>query len=158
MDTKIHRAIFSAMNLMPNPVRQKYFNLIGLCPKSSTIRKGLYIDFPSKVKINSNSFINHHVQFTIGWTNDADVKIGKNVFVAPNVCFYCVSHNIGTQYQRASENTYSSIVVEDGAWIGANAVILQGVTIGKGSILCAGAVANRNIPQNEMWGGTSSLY
>ena len=48
------------------------------------------------------------------------------------------SHEIGTHKKRAGKNTFLSIVVGDGAWIGADAVILSGVTIGSGSIVAGG--------------------
>lgn len=38
-------------------------------------------------------------------------------------------------------------------WIGANAVILRGVSIGEGAIVAAGAVVNHDIPSHEIWGG-----
>lgn len=158
MDTKFQKLTFYIANLSPNFIRRKYFSLINLCPPSTSICRGLFIDEPSHVKIGENGYINHNVQFTIGWNDNASVTIGNNVFIAPNVCFYCVSHNIGESLQRAGKNRYSSINVEDGVWIGANAVVLQSVTIGKGSIICAGAVVNRNIPANEMWGGVPARF
>ena len=45
------------------------------------------------------------------------------------------------------------MVIEDEVWIGANSVILQGVTVGYGSVVAAGAVVTKDIPKMEIWGG-----
>jgi maltose O-acetyltransferase len=45
------------------------------------------------------------------------------------------------------------IKVEDNVWIGANATILPGVTIGKNSIVGAGAVVTKDVPENTIVGG-----
>ena len=45
------------------------------------------------------------------------------------------------------------VVLRDHVWIGANAVILKGVEIGRGAVVAAGAVVTKNIPPNEIWGG-----
>ena len=45
------------------------------------------------------------------------------------------------------------IEIADNVWIGANAVILRGVTIGQGAVVAAGAVVTKKIPPNEIWGG-----
>lgn len=44
-------------------------------------------------------------------------------------------------------------VVGEGVWIGANSVVLRGVTIGCGAVIAAGAVVTRDVPANEIWGG-----
>jgi len=50
------------------------------------------------------------------------------------------------------------IVIEDDAWLGTHVVVLPGVTIGKGAIVAAGSVVNRDIPQYEVWGGVPAKF
>lgn len=45
------------------------------------------------------------------------------------------------------------VTIKDNAWIGANAVVLQGVTIGENSVIAAGAVVNKDVPDNCLYGG-----
>ena len=49
--------------------------------------------------------------------------------------------------------TEAAIVLDRDVWLGANVVVLKGVTIGRGAIIAAGAVVNQNVPEFEIWGG-----
>lgn len=78
-------------------------------------------------------------------SNDVCVYIGKNVSLAPNVTFVCHSsanngEEINTYSYVQSITKEANIIVEDESWIGANVTILPGVSIGKCSVIGAGAV------------------
>jgi galactoside O-acetyltransferase len=79
---------------------------------------------------------------------NGEVSIGDNVLIAAHTSINTVSHH----YERCDipindQGIYCDPVrIEDDAWIGMNAVILQGVTIGKGAIVGAGAVVTRDVP------------
>jgi acetyltransferase-like isoleucine patch superfamily enzyme len=76
------------------------------------------------------------------------VDIGEQVLIASHCVINTVSHNFGTTdipMNRQGINT-DPVIIEDDVWIGTGAVILQGVRIGKGSIIGAGAVVTRSIP------------
>lgn len=124
--------------------------------RGTEIRQQVFFDHPNQVFIGDNSFVNRGCEFHTGFNKDVKIRIGQNVFIGMNVSFICVSHDIGDERKRAGSNVYKSITVEDGVWIGANSTILQGVTIGKGSIIAAGAVVVHSIPPNTMMGGGTS--
>ena len=76
------------------------------------------------------------------------ITIGDNVMLAPRVSIYAENHvfdnpNITIKAQGVSKK---DVVIEDDCWIAANAVILAGVTIGKGSVVAAGSVVNEDVP------------
>ena len=79
---------------------------------------------------------------------NGDVSIGDNVLIAAHTSINTVSHH----YERCDipindQGIYCDPVnIEDDVWIGMNAVILQGVTIGRGAIVGAGAVVTRDVP------------
>lgn len=76
------------------------------------------------------------------------VKIGNNVIFAQNIVTSGLNHgyeNIDMPICKQPTTT-NEITVEDDCWIGANAVITAGVTIGKHSVIAAGAVVTKNIP------------
>ena len=50
------------------------------------------------------------------------------------------------------------IFIKEGAFIGACSIILKGVTIGKHSVIGAGSVVTKNIPDNEIWGGNPARF
>lgn len=94
----------------------------------------------------------------------SNAEIGRYVSIAYNVLIGPTEHNT----QLPSMSPYSpeletllissdlpirKVIIEDEVWIGANTVILQGVTIGYGAVVGAGAVVTKNIPPMEIWGG-----
>ena len=50
------------------------------------------------------------------------------------------------------------ICIEDEVWIGTHVIVLPGVTIGKGAIIAAGSVVNKNVPAYEIWGGSPARF
>lgn len=76
------------------------------------------------------------------------VTIGSHVNLAQGITVTALNHNFSTKDKFIDEQgvATSPIVIEDDVWIGANAVILPGVRIGRHSVIAAGAVVNRDIP------------
>ena len=75
------------------------------------------------------------------------------MLVGFDVTFCCVSHEIGDSNRRAINHIDKDIIVEDGVWIGANALILPGVTIKKGCVIGAGAVVTKDCEENGLYVG-----
>jgi acetyltransferase-like isoleucine patch superfamily enzyme len=81
-----------------------------------------------------------------------DITIGNYVLIADNVSFRTADHifsDINLPIAEQGENN-GEICIEDDVWIGANVVILRGVKIGKGAIISANSVVNRNIDPYEI--------
>ena len=76
------------------------------------------------------------------------VKIGKHCLVAAHCGIYGNHHNFDDPTRLIKEQILSSqgITIEDDCWLGTGVKVLDGVTIGKGSIIGASAVVNKNIP------------
>lgn len=94
------------------------------------------------VHIGSNSLVG------IGNVIIGPVTIGSNVILAQNIVLSGLNHgyeNIDTPIWKQSVST-AEIVIEDDCWIGANAVIIAGVTIGKHSVVAGGSVVTKNVP------------
>jgi maltose O-acetyltransferase len=123
---------------------------MGLEINAQGVRSKCYFN-TEHVRIGENSSINYFCQFYPD--PDAYISIGDNCFVGMNVNFCTVSHNLGNSKQRAGENTYKPIVIGDGCWIGANSIILPGVTICSGTIIAAGSVVTRNCEKNSLYAG-----
>lgn len=84
-----------------------------------------------------------------------EVIIEDDVLLAAKVQFISNAHqyenpNVPIKYQK---NVAKPIIVKKGAWIGINATILQGVTIGKNSVVGAGAVVTKDVPDYTIVGG-----
>lgn len=103
-------------------------------------------DFYDKLVLGPNVFISDHVTINL----DAEVRLGENVSIGPHVLIYTGGHKIGPSSQRRLPDvTTGPVTIEDGAWIQVGAVILPGVTIGRGTIVAAGAVVFQDVPPNS---------
>lgn len=107
----------------------------------------LYINYGKHTKIGKNVFIN----FDCVFLDLGGITIEDNVLIAPKVSLLSEGHPI------SPENRQSLIVghihIKKNAWIGANATILQGVTIGENAIVASGAVVSKDVPDNTIVGG-----
>jgi maltose O-acetyltransferase len=84
---------------------------------------------------------------------NAKVTIGDNVAIAHQVMLMTTNHEMGSSRRRSGPWKCAPIVIEDGCWIGARATILPGVTVGRGSVVAAGAVVAADVPPDTLVGG-----
>ena len=73
------------------------------------------------------------------------LTIGKNVNLSSNVSIYSGSHDHRDPYFKSTPATTRPITIGDRVWIGSNAIILTGVNIGEGAVVCAGAVVTKDV-------------
>lgn len=81
------------------------------------------------------------------------ITIESNVYIGMKTLFCAVSHEIGEPSFRAGKAYAKDIFVGEGTWIGANVTILPNVKIGKGCIIAAGAVVNKDCEENCLYAG-----
>ena len=85
---------------------------------------------------------------------DADISIGRNASIGPGTTFHTATHDIGFASRRMQLALEAHpIVVEEGVWIGARALVLPGLTIGRGSVVAAGAVVMDDVLPNVFASG-----
>ncbi|MDO4165152.1 MAG: sugar O-acetyltransferase [Bacteroides sp.] len=119
----------------------------------------VHIDIDFRCEYGKNIFIGNKVIINMNCTfvDNNRIEIGNNVLIASNVQIYTATHSIYPQERtnqqweegKAICNTYAlPITIEDNVWIGGGAILLPGVTIGKNSVIGAGSVVNRSIPQD----------
>ena len=73
------------------------------------------------------------------------LTIGKNVNLSSNVSIYSGAHDHRDPFFRSTAATTRPITIGDRVWIGSNAIILTGVNIGEGAVVCAGAVVTKDV-------------
>jgi acetyltransferase-like isoleucine patch superfamily enzyme len=115
--------------------------------QSTTIFVPFYTNFGKHIIFGKNIFINHACTFLDlgGITIEDDVQIG------PKVNLITENHPVDPAKRKYLD--LKPIVIKRNAWIGAGATILPGVTIGENSIVAAGAVVNKDVPENAIVGG-----
>lgn len=110
--------------------------------KSINIEKGVFFGKGHGIAIGNRSGIglNARVQ--------GPLTIGNNVMMGPDVLIYTKNHEVSSieiPMIDQGETVPRPVIIEDDVWIGARAIILPGVTIGKGSIIGAGAVVTKDV-------------
>lgn len=103
-----------------------------------------------RLKIGHSCYLNEGIYFNLG----ADVSIDHDVSIGMQCLFITASHEIQQAGRRAGPNVFSPISVGAGSWIAARVTVLPGVSIGQGSVIGAGAVVNKDIPDNVLAAGT----
>lgn len=134
------------------------------------------VTWPHQVQIGNNCNLEPKIFFKYDgiWKKGASIVIHDNVFIGNNCEFNItdkitlrkdcliasgckfIDHNHSTSKALRGEREKDSkkeIILGEGVWLGVNSVILMGVEIGNNAIIAAGAVVNKSIPPNEIWGG-----
>ena len=120
----------------------------GLDVSRATINANMFVG-GRDVTIGEGAFINYGAFID----NAASVSIGARVSFGPRVTVLTGSHEIGGGERRAGTPVAHPVTIEEGAWIGAGAIILPGVTVGAGSIVAAGAVVVDDVPAHTLVAG-----
>ena len=133
-----------------DPERQVFLeNFFGSIGSRVTIKGNFNCDYGKNIYIGDGTIINCNV--TILDTNK--VAIGKDVFIAPGVVISAATHPLDAERRVTRHFQSHPITIKDRAWIGANATILTGVTIGKNAVVAAGTVVTKDVPDNCLVGG-----
>ncbi len=89
-------------------------------------------------------------------TKNGQIKIEKDVLVGSGVHIYVSNHkfddlSLAIYYQGHSEE--KSVLIKEGSWLGANAIILPGVTIGLNAVVAAGSIVTKDVQDFTLVGG-----
>lgn len=115
--------------------------------ESTAVFTPFYINYGKHTKIGKNVFIN----FDCVFLDLGGITIEDNVLIAPKVSLLSEGHPLSPEERHAL--VPKPIHIKKNAWIGANATILQGVTIGENSVVAAGSVVSNDVPDNVIVGG-----
>lgn len=157
------RYLFSILLFFPNILRYRKYGFLAYASighrnfsRSSTkIGKRVEIWGGTTIWVASEVEIGDFSQINPGCFISGKVTIGNNVMIGPGAKIIGGSHNYAQLDvpMRFQGGTTLPIVIEDDVWIGANAVILGGCNVGRGSIVAAGAVVTKSIKKFTVVGG-----
>ena len=99
--------------------------------------------------------IGDHTRIGLHNTIIGPVIIGSHVNLAQGITITALNHNFNDSEKRIDQQGISTkeVVLEDDIWVGANAVILPGVTIGKHAVVAAGAIVTKDVPPHSLVAG-----
>ncbi|MFC1715906.1 acyltransferase [Candidatus Poribacteria bacterium] len=162
----VHLSIHAARRLISGGMPLQYYKLLShFLIRSKMRRIARYHHRPdvrklflqrTSVEIDDGTYVNYNVSVLDGM--GSKLKIGKRVAISPGVTFICYS---APNDSELNNNLYvkqhlvqkGEILVEDDVWIGASAIILPNVRIGKKSIIGAGAVVCNDVPPYSIVAG-----
>ncbi len=110
--------------------------------KSSTIHFGAEIRGGHRLQIGPNTIIGDRATLD---ARRGGIEIGRCVNVSSNVSFWTGSHDMNDPYFRSMPGKRGPICIDDYAWIGAGATVLHSTKIGRGAVVCAGAVVTKDV-------------
>lgn len=113
---------------------------------SMILPSGGFIDIGERTSLNQYVVINGY----------GGVQIGNDVMIAAFCSLFTSNHKfsrIDVPMRQQGLLTKGGIVIEDDVWVGTHCAILDGVRIGQGSIVAAGAVVNKDVPPFSIVGG-----
>jgi maltose O-acetyltransferase len=114
------------------------------------IEKGAYFGSGQDISIGDFSGIGIDAKLS------GEITIGNHVMMGPEVMIYTYGHkydDLDVPMVMQGNTEVQPVVIHDDVWIGARAIILPGVTIGKGSIIAAGSVVTKDVPEYAVFGG-----
>lgn len=159
--SKIKKCIYYAIVLFGNVVinkipsrhiRKWFYQIMGAkIGKKSVICRRADILYPKGLNISNN--------VAIDWFVDLDARggitIDHDTNISSHTIFITGSHDIDDPNFTAS---FKPINIGHHCWIGTGAIILQGVSVGDGAVIAAGAVVTKDVPSNEVWGGVPAKF
>ena len=127
-------------------LRQKFMKeMLGACGENCYIEPPFHANWGGKNLFFGN---NVYANFNLTVVDDVEIIVGNNVLFAPNVTLTTANHPIAPNLRKKAYQYCKKIIIKDNVWICSNAVVLPGVKIGENSVIAAGAVVTKDIPDN----------
>lgn len=145
-DTNLKCDSISKLIIGRNSSINKYSTLISICG-------GLHSKSIGKLIVGNYTYIGEYNNIRAA---GGDILIGDNCLISQHVTIVCTNHMCAkklliNQQQWTSDRNY--VLIEDDVWVGANSVILPGVTIHKGAVVAAGSIVTKDVPEYAIVGG-----
>lgn len=129
--------------------------LFGKCGRNAYIETPFHCDYGFNVSVGDSFYANAGCIFL----DVTPIVIGDNVMLGPNVQLYAATHPLSPQERLKGEEYGKPISIGDNVWIGGNSVIMPGVSVGKNSVIGAGSVVTKDIPENVVaFGNPCRIY
>lgn len=121
-------------------------NLLGSIGGEFTLHSPFHCDFGMNIHIGDH-FVGN---FNLTILDEAEVRIGDNVFIGPNVTLCTINHALETDRRNSGIMCARPVTIGNNVWIATNVVVLPGVTIGDGAVIGAGSVVTKDIPAHTL--------
>ncbi len=114
--------------------------------KNVVIKQPVRFDYGKHTYIGDNTYINYGFHCL----DVCEVRIGKNVLIAPGVHIYAATHPVDPEIRLSQQECGKPVTIGNNVWIGGCAIICPGVTVGDNCTVGAGSVVTKDIPANSV--------
>lgn len=125
---------------------EKLKQILGKADDDTFINPPFHCDYGKHIKVGRRFFAN----FNLVILDEAQVTIGDDVFIGPNVSIYTACHSTIPEERNTRQEWAKPVSVGSNCWIGGSVTILAGVTIGEGCTIGAGSLVVKDIPANSV--------
>jgi maltose O-acetyltransferase len=130
----------------PSAAREVLGDLLGSLGESTVIRPPLYVDYGVHIRVGARTFVN----FGLVALDVAEITIGDDVQIGPNVELLTPVHPLEPGPRRNKLEAAKPIRVGNNVWLGGGAIVCPGVSIGENTVVGAGAVVTKDLPANVL--------
>ena len=117
--------------------------LLGTCHPLTFIEPSFHSDYGFNIHTHGLTIINYNVVIL----DTSRVELGENCFIAPGCVLACAGHALDPSQRGDGISTSKPITIGKNVWIGANCTICPGVSIGDNTVIGAGSVVTKDIPE-----------
>ena len=149
---RIQDAMCEYNKLKPSQVKKRrdfLAKIFGKIGKRCNILPPFRCDYGFHIEVGENFFANYNFIVLDG----NYVRIGDNVWIAPNVGIYAAGHPLDVEDRIGGEEYAFPVTIGDNVWIGGSVTIIGGVTIGRNAVVAAGSVVIRDVPPDTLVAG-----
>lgn len=139
-----NRSNYDDLEKQENIIRE----LFGSVGDNVSVQQNFYCDLGYNIHVGDNFYSGYNCTIL----DMAEVRIGDNCMLAPNVSIYTAGHHL-TAKDRNKTGYAIPITIGNNVWIGGSSVILPGVKIGDNSVIAGGSVVTKDVPSNVVVGG-----
>ena len=144
--------IWEYNQLKPSQVQERrdfLAKIFGKIGEKCNILPPFKCDYGFHIEVGENFFANYNFIVLDG----NYVRIGDNVWIAPNVGIYAAGHPLDVEDRIGGEEYAFPVTIGDNVWIGGGVTIIGGVTIGRNAVVAAGSVVIRDVPPDTLVAG-----
>lgn len=153
-DTRGRVGEFNALHPSQKERQKAILNeLLGSHGENYHFNQPFRCDYGRNIFIGENFFAN----FNLTILDEAEVKIGDNCFIGPNVSIYTACHPLSASERNECVEWAEPVAIGNNVWIGGSATILPGVSIGNNVVIGAGAVVTKSFPDNVIIAGNPAV-
>ena len=134
-------------------------SLLNQCGDNVHIEAGFYCDYGEQIKFGNNVFINANCTFIDPpKVSEVNITIGDDCLFGPNCQLLAVEHDTDPVQRLQKHNYAKPITIGNNVWLGAGVTVLGGVVIGDNSVVGAGSVVTRSVPENTLYAGNPAVF